>query len=232
VVVDDHPLLCDAVRMACEDDSGIEVVGSTGDGIRALELCGELEPDVLVLDLTLPGGIDGFEVARRLKARRSRVRILVLTASDDPGVLFECRRIGVDAFVEKSAHIADLPSTIRKVAVGDGGLSSTQERQTNEHLAELVRRSRESARVAQSLTERELQVLRLVASGMTTRQAAQRLNLSQRTIESHIAKVDRKLGARTRVQAVILAARLGLLEPTSARTGATRAVAAWREGGK
>src|SRR5881296_2876935 len=100
VVVDDHPLLRDAVRMACEEDSRIQVVGEAGNGNAALDACARLQPDVLVLDVGLPG-IDGFEVARRLKEQGSAVRILILTGMEDPSAVFESRRIGVDAFVEK-----------------------------------------------------------------------------------------------------------------------------------
>jgi DNA-binding NarL/FixJ family response regulator len=229
VVVDDHPLLRDAVKIACENDRDIRVVGQAGSGTEALEVCARVKPDVLVIDVGLPG-IDGLEVARRLKAQRSPIRILVLTGSEEPGSLFEARRIGVEAFVEKSAHIEELPGTIRKVAAGEWEFSSRQQQRANQQLAVLIRRARETKRVAASLTTRELDVLRLIADGATTRQTASRLKLSQRTIESHIAKLYSKLGARTRVQVVILASRLGLLV-SNARSPGMPAPAALGEGG-
>ena len=231
VVVDDHPLLRDAVKFACEDDPTIEIVGDAGTGQAALDLCEELSPDVLVLDLSLPGGIDGFEVARRLRAEGSGTRILVLTGSEEPGALFECRRIGVDAFVEKDTHINDLPETIKAVVRGTWEFTKSQERSANQQLAALLRRVREAARIAQVLTSRELEVLRHIAAGLTTRQMAGRMGLSQRTVESHIAKLYSKLSARTRVQAVLVASRLGLLEPDAAGGMPAEAIAAWREGG-
>jgi len=212
VVVDDHPLLRDAVRMACEEDSRIQVVGEAGNGNAALDACARLQPDVLVLDVGLPG-IDGFEVARRLKEQGSAVRILILTGMEDPSAVFESRRIGVDAFVEKQGTISDLPGAIRAVADGEWAFSPDQERRANQHLAALIKWARETSRAISSLTPRELDVLRLISGGVTTRQTAARLKLSQRTVESHISKLYSKLGVRTRVQAVVQASRLGLLEP-------------------
>jgi len=187
-------------------------VGEAGNGNAALDACARLQPDVLVLDVGLPG-IDGFEVARRLKEQGSAVRILILTGMEDPSAVFESRRIGVDAFVEKQGTISDLPGAIRAVADGEWGFSPDQERRANQHLAALIKWARETSRAISSLTPRELDVLRLISEGVTTRQTAARLKLSQRTVESHISKLYSKLGVRTRVQAVVQASRLGLLEP-------------------
>ena len=230
VVVDDHPLVRDTVRIVCEADGGVEVVAEAGTGQAALEACARHQPDVLVLDFGLPG-MDGLEVARRLKAEHSSVRILILTGSEESETLFESRRIGIDAYVEKDARVAELPAAIKSVAEGTWSFSTLQERRANQHLASMIKWARETSRVLSKLTPRELDVLRAISSGATTRQAAARLNLSQRTVESHIAKLYSKLGARTRVQAIVQATRLGLLDATSATTG-TAVPAAWREGGK
>jgi DNA-binding NarL/FixJ family response regulator len=210
VVVDDHPLLRDAVRLACEGDERLEVVGEAASGPGALEACAEHRPDVLVLDIGLPG-IDGVEVVRRLKASESPTRILILTGSEDPSALFEARRAGVDGFMEKDGAIGEVPRNIAAVHDGTWDFSALQQQMSNLQLHRLVSSARERSRVASSLTPRELNVLRLLAEGSTNRQAAVRLGLSQRTVESHIAKLYRKLGVGTRVQAVVQATRLGIL---------------------
>ena len=127
-------------------------MGEAGTGEAALEACARLQPDLLVLDIGLPGGMDGLEVARRLKDQGSPTRILVLTGSEERSTLFEARRIGVDAFVEKQGTIADLPEAIRAVADGEWTFSAQLERNSNQHLAALVRWARETSRVVSSLT--------------------------------------------------------------------------------
>jgi DNA-binding NarL/FixJ family response regulator len=210
VVVDDHPLLRDAARIACEGENRIEVVGEANSGPGALEACATCRPDVLVLDIGLPG-IDGVEVVRRLKASDSPTRILILTGSEDPTALFEARKAGVDGFMEKDGWIGDLPRAIEAVHDGTWSFSAQQHQTSNLELLRQVASARERSRVVSSLTPRELHVLRLLAEGATNRQAAARLGLSQRTVESHIAKLYRRLGVSTRVQAVVQATRLGIL---------------------
>jgi len=211
VVVDDHPLMRDAVRLACDGEDRIEVIGEARTGPEALEACAEHRPDVLVLDVGLPG-IDGIEVVRRLKASDSGTRVLVLTGSEEPSVLFEARKAGVDGFMEKDGAISELPQAIEAVHDGTWSFSAEQEQTSNLQLLQLVSSARERSRVASGMTPRELHVLRLLADGATNRQAAARLGLSQRTVESHIAKLYRRLGVSTRVQAVVQATRLGIIQ--------------------
>ena len=138
VVVDDHPLLRDAIRIACEPVDSIEIVGEAATGPGALEACARTTPDVVILDVGLPG-LSGFDVARALKSNGSRTKILVLTGSGEHSALFEARRIGVDAFVEKDLSITQIPETILDVAAGKRAFSTQQERRTNQHLASIMR---------------------------------------------------------------------------------------------
>jgi DNA-binding NarL/FixJ family response regulator len=211
LVVDDHPVIRDIVRMACEGAKGIQFVAGAGDGEEALLQAERFEPDVVVLDLSLPER-GGLEVASRLKQRRPGVRILALAGDADPETIFECRRIGVEGLFEKTEAVDRIAPAIRAVARGEISFTTQQQRVAHEQLGRIVRRARDAYRVTSSLTLRELQVLRCIAEGLTTRQIATRLGLSERTVESHIAKLYSKLGARTRVQAVVEASRLGLLE--------------------
>ena len=138
VVVDDHPLLRDAIRMACAPVDSIEIVGEAATGPGAIEACARYTPDVVILDVGLPG-LSGFDVARALKSNGSRTKILVLTGSGEHSALFEARRIGVDAFVEKDLSITQIPETILDVASGKRASTTQQERRTNQHLASMMR---------------------------------------------------------------------------------------------
>jgi DNA-binding NarL/FixJ family response regulator len=188
----------------------VEVIAEASRGEEALEACRTLRPDVVVLDLVIPG-MNGFEVAQRLREEHIPVRILVLSGSDQPEALFRCRRIGVDGYLEKTSRLTEVVDAIRAVAHGAWTFNSEQERSLHRQLGDLVRRSREVHRVTESLTARQIQVLELVGEGLSTRQVATRLRIKERTAEAHIAKVFKKLGASTRLQAVTKAVQLGLL---------------------
>jgi DNA-binding NarL/FixJ family response regulator len=211
LIVDDHSMIRQVLRLACESRPGIEVVGEAGTGDEALDLANSLAPDVMVLDLTLPG-MSGLEVARRLRAEGSAVKILVLTASDDKSDAFQALRVGVHGYVEKSAPIHEVAAAIEAIDSGLTVYSAQSERMAHERLGEFARKARESARAIAALTPREREVLSLIAEGYSTRQIATRLKLSERTAETHISNIYNKLGVRTRVQALYRAAGMGLVD--------------------
>ena len=213
LVVDDHPMIRDVIRVVCTGSQRVEVVGEASDADSALREAERLSPDVVVLDQSLPG-LDGIEVAARLKAALSDVRILLLADDADAQTVFECRRLGVEGIFDKADSVEGMVSAIEAVGEGTRIFTMEQERDAHDQLASMVRRVRHEHRVATSVTPRELDVLRCIAEGFTTRQTATRLGLSERTVESHIAKLYTKLGARTRIQAAIQATKLGLLEET------------------
>jgi DNA-binding NarL/FixJ family response regulator len=213
LVVDDHAMIRQAIRIACSGRPGLEVVGEAATGPEALQQNLRLRPDVVVLDLILPV-LDGLEVARQLKADPSGPRILVLTAADDEDVAFEALRLGVDGYVEKTAPLEEIAGAIEAVAGGTQVFSVRAERTAHARLGELARRARETARAVRAMTRRERQVLALIAQGLSTRQIASRLKVSERTVESHIGNLYQKLGVRTRVQALYRAAGLGLVDIT------------------
>jgi RNA polymerase sigma factor (sigma-70 family) len=211
LVVDDHPIVRAMVRVACDDRDGLIVVGEAGDGPEALRLAADLQPDIIVLDLILPG-MQGLEVAQQLIAGESAARILVLTATDDKSAVFEALRLGVSGYVEKTASVEEIADAIEAVARGELVFSKELERRAQVQLGEFARKARETARALARLTPRERQVLALLAEGLSTRQIAKRLGLSDRTVESHIGNVYQKLDVRTRVQALYRAAGLGLVD--------------------
>jgi DNA-binding NarL/FixJ family response regulator len=211
LVVDDHPMVRMMVRIACDGRNGLSIVGEAADGNEALEMAASLRPDVIVLDLILPG-ITGLEVAGRLGLDDSTARILVLTATDDKAAVFEALRLGVSGYIEKTASVDEIADAIQAVARGELVFSKELERRAQVQLGEFARKARETARALARLTPREREVLALLAEGLSTRQIARRLGLSDRTVESHIGNVYQKLDVRTRVQALYRAAGLGLVD--------------------
>jgi DNA-binding NarL/FixJ family response regulator len=211
MIVDDHPMVRDMIRLGCEDKPGIRVIGEFGAGPEALEACRIDDPDVVVLDLILPG-MDGFEVIRRLRLQGSRTRVLILTNRDDHDAIFETFRLGADGFLEKTAPLDEIIRAIEAIGEGRQVFRKEHERMAHRRLAEMAQRARRAAKAASVLTRRERQVLELIAEGLTTRQMASRLQLSERTVETHIANLYDKLEVKTRVQAVHRAAGLGLVD--------------------
>jgi len=210
LIVDDHPMVRQIVRLACGQHPDMVVVGEAADGVEALERCRALHPDLIVLDLLLPR-MHGLEVAAQLRAEGSKAKILVLTAVEDKAAVFEALRAGASGYVEKSAPVEEIAASIAAVAGGTRVFSLEQERRAQEHLGEFARKARDTARVLALLTPREREVLSLIAEGLPTKQIAARLGVSERTAETHIRKIYRKLEVRTRVQALYRAAGLGLV---------------------
>jgi len=210
LIVDDHPAIRRIIRLTCERH-GMDVVGETPAGTEAIELAKALHPDVIVLDLLLPD-MDGFEVAKTIRDDDPDSKILVLSARDDDRAVFDSIRAGVDGYLDKTAKEEQISHAIDEIIAGRQVFSTEQDDSAMEQLGQFIRHSREVADVNATLTDREMDVLRLIAKGMTTRQMGSRLGLSDRTIESHISKLYRKLGAKTRVQVVMKAAALNLID--------------------
>jgi DNA-binding NarL/FixJ family response regulator len=213
LVVDGHPVLRGVIRMACDSTADLEVVGEAEDVAGALEGCAREAPDVLVLDLDLPDG-DGLEVIRTVRAQGSTVKVLVLTDRTHGAAVLESLRLGVQGYVDKATGIRTIGTAIRKIGRGERSIDPALEQAAVMALGRFAKRAREASEAAAALTPREHEVLRMISSGLTMRQIATRLNISPRTVETHVAKVYRKLGVRTRVQAVARAASLGLIDLT------------------
>jgi DNA-binding NarL/FixJ family response regulator len=211
LIVDDHPMVRQVIRIACEERPALQVVGEAGFGAEAIDRCLELEPDVLVLDLGLPD-IDGTEVIRQLKATGSPVHILVITGRDDRATILNVLKEGAEGYLEKTGSIDRIGAAIEAVGSGTHVFSVEQRRGLQEEIGDIARRTREAAKAASTLSRRERQTLALISEGMTTRQMARLLQVSERTVESHISSLYQKLGVRTRVQALHRGAGLGLVE--------------------
>jgi DNA-binding NarL/FixJ family response regulator len=210
------------LRIACEQE-GFRVVGEAWSGREGIELCLELDPDVLVLDLALPH-VHGFDVIRHLKVKGQRARILVLTGSDGRNALIRALELGADGFVEKTSDADHIVAAIREVAAGRSGFGNDMLRRAGADLVQIAQRARVAAAYGGLLTPRELETLRLVADGLTNSQIATRMGIAQSTVNGHVASVYGKLEVQSRVQAVQKASELGLFDSTPAgRTGLTAA---------
>jgi DNA-binding NarL/FixJ family response regulator len=210
LVADDQPLVRSGFRMVIEERDDLDLVGEAADGEQALRLAGELEPDVILMDVRMPN-LDGIEATRRLVDGGSAARILVLTTFDLDEYVFAAVRAGASGFLLKDAEPGDLVDAIRVVAAGNSlfGPSATQ------HLVERFAHAPADAAKAplETLTERELEILRLLAGGLSNAEIADRLYLGETTVKTHVSAVLRKLGVRDRVQAVIAAYETGLVRP-------------------
>lgn len=212
LIVEDHAVVRGVLRLACDEEPGLEVVADVADGASALEACRTLRPDVMVLDLSLPGELQGLDVARRVRAEGRPIRILVLTGRTDDEAVFESIRAGVDGFLDKSAGVGEFAEALRRVVAGERVFRPEHERGAVAELGRFVRGFRGSAGPSSGFTQREREILEYLTVGLSVKQVAKRLGLSPRTVETHIAKVYRKLGVANRVQAISRAASLGLVE--------------------
>jgi len=215
LLVDDQPLLRMGFRLVLDDEEGLAVVGEAGDGAEALRQVAALDPDVVLMDVRMPG-TNGIEATERIVAAGSRSRVLILTTFDLDEYAFAALRAGASGFLLKDARPAELVAAIRAVATGDAVVSPRVTRRMLELFAEelpgeaAAPASRADARLAE-LTHREREVLLAVAEGLSNAEVAQRLFLSEATVKTHVGRILAKLGVRDRVQAVVFAYESGLV---------------------
>ena len=214
VIADDQTLVRAGFRMILDARDDIDVVGEAEDGAEATALVEALTPDVVLMDVRMPG-VDGIEATRRIVASGSSTRIIVLTTYDVDEYVFAALRAGASGFLLKDVRPLDLVEGIRVVARGDALLAATVTRRLlDRFVPTLPDPSQEPPDVGQ-LTEREVEVLRLVASALSNAEIAEQLFLSEATVKTHVSSLLRKLGLRDRVQAAVYAYDVGLVQPRS-----------------
>ena len=217
LVADDQLLVRAGFRVLVDSASDLEVVGEAGNGAEAVELARSARPDVVLMDIRMPV-LDGLEATRRIVADQllAGVRVLVLTTFDLDEYVYEALRAGASGFLLKDTPPADLLAAIRVVAAGDALLAPSVTRRL---IAEFARRPEPSAvtpAALAALTDREREVLALVARGLSNAEIAEALVVSGATAKTHVSRVLAKLGARDRAQLVMLAYETGLVTPGSA----------------
>jgi DNA-binding NarL/FixJ family response regulator len=212
VVADDQDLVREGLCMMIDAEPDLAVVGEAVNGIQALAAARAHDPDVLVMDIRMPE-VDGIEATRRLVSAGGRARVLVLTTFDLDEYVYEAMRAGASGFLLKDATREQLAAAIRTVAGGDTLLAPAITRRLIEDFCERPPPSVGIPDAVSHLSERELEVLRLLARGLSNAEIAAQLYLGETTVKSHVARILAKLGLRDRLQTVVFAYEQGVVRP-------------------
>ena len=205
VIADDHPIVRSGIRAELSRHPDLEVVGEALNGDEALRLAREVRPDVLLLDINMPG-LRAIKVLGEVKGEAYTCRVLVLTAYGDTATVLGMIQAGADGYLLKGEESSAIPEAIRAILAGETWLSRSVSRQ----LVSIVR-GEKNAKLGAQLTEREKEVLKLLGEGGTNKEIAAVLHTSERTIEFHMSNILEKLGVKSRVEAVLWAKEHGLL---------------------
>jgi DNA-binding NarL/FixJ family response regulator len=216
LIADDQELVRTGFRVVLDAEPDLEVVGEAADGQTALEASQALEPDVVLMDIRMPN-LDGIEATRRLAAGDRSPRVLILTTFDLDDYVYEALRAGASGFLLKDVRASDLCQAVRTVAAGEALLSPSITRRLIESYTRRPPAAAQPAALAE-LTPRELEVLRLVARGLSNATIARELVVGDATVKTHVARIFSKLDLHDRAQAVVLAYESGLVQPGSGET--------------
>ena len=216
LLAEDQALVRDGLRMMLAAEPDIEVVGEAADGKQALELVRRLVPDVALMDVRMPE-LNGIEATRRLAAAGSPVRVLVLTTFDLDEYVYEAMRAGASGFLLKDARREQLAAAIRTVVEGETLIGPAVTRRLVEDFCRRPPPTTGVPAAAEGLSERELEVVRAVARGLSNAEIAGELYLGEATVKSHVASILAKLDLRDRVQIVVFAYESGLVRPGDRR---------------
>lgn len=209
LLVDDDPLVRTGLRAVLQSEDSWEVVGEAGDGQEAIGMVEDLGPNIVIMDIRMPG-MDGLEATDRITSRDDPPRVLVLTTFEVDEYVYEALRCGASGFVLKRVPPADLIEAVRVVASGESLVFPEMTRSLVERFAT---RTRERETSLAELTEREAEVLTLIAGGWSNQEISEKLYIGTETVKSHVRSILLKLGARNRTQAVIAAYESGFVSP-------------------
>ena len=211
LLVDDQRLMREGLRILLELEPDLEIAGEATNGQEALDLYAEIEPDVVLMDVRMPG-MDGVEATWRLRERWPSSLVIILTTFDDDEYVFEGLRAGARGYLLKDVSGHDLADAVRTVAAGGALIEPSVARRVVAEFARMAPPVRQADKgLAEPLSEREREILRLVAQGFTNREIADRLSLAQGTVKNYVTTILQKLGARDRTQAALRARELGVL---------------------
>ena len=207
-LIDDHPVLRESLARALELEQGMAVVGQAGTAGEALREIPKLKPDVVLVDLNIPDR-DGMELLATLRAQIPSARLLVLSGYDDEFRVAEALRAGAQGYLVKTSEVAEVIDGIRRIARGEAPLS---QRIAGAVIRAMRKPTPDGSGALDALTPREKQVLRLLATGISTRETASRLTISPKTVETHRVRIYHKLGCKSAVELTRIAVRTGLIE--------------------
>ncbi|HEY7137441.1 MAG TPA: response regulator transcription factor [Acidimicrobiia bacterium] len=219
IVADDQPLVRNGFRMILDAEDDVQIVGEANDGLEAVDLASEHSPDVVLMDVRMPN-LDGVEATRRIvdacDTGRAPLRVLVLTTFDLDEYVIEALRAGASGFLLKDVNPEELVHAIRIVAAGDAVVAPSVTRRLIDRFARQLPNTESPPQAApelDALTDREVEVLVLMARGLSNAEIAQQLLVAETTVKTHVGRVLMKLDLRDRVQAVVFAYEAGLVQP-------------------
>jgi DNA-binding NarL/FixJ family response regulator len=211
LLADPHELFRRGVRLVLEDESDIEVVGESSDGLDAVDRIVELVPDLVLMDVRMPG-VSGIEATRRVRSLVPSVKIAILTVSESDDDLFAAVRAGATGYLLKEVSIEELAEAVRAVARGHSLISPSMASRLLGEFNALSRRVEEQRGTAPRLSDRELEVLRLVARGLSNKDIAAELVIAENTVKNHVRNILEKLQLRSRMEAAMYAVREKLVD--------------------
>jgi DNA-binding NarL/FixJ family response regulator len=210
VVADDQRLIRDGIRVILDDEPGMSVIGEASDGLEAVSVVARLHPRVVLMDIQMPV-LDGLQAAGRILLASRATSVLMLTTFDDDEYIYRALHSGASGFLLKDSPQSQLVEAVRAIAAGGALIDPLTTRRLIGRFTSAVRPAREVPSVLSALTGRELDVLRLVAEGLSNAEIAERLVVEESTIKTHIGHILAKLNLRDRVQAVVLAYETGFV---------------------
>jgi DNA-binding NarL/FixJ family response regulator len=208
LLADDQQLIRQGIRILLEQEPDVEVVGEAADGMEALRLCRDTKPDVVLMDVQMPG-MDGVECSRQLTKAYPEIGVIILTTFDDDDYIFDGLRAGARGYLLKDVSSADLAAAVRTVAAGDALIQPSISRRV---ISEFARLSGTTSSLIETLTPRELDVLHALADGLSNLEIAQKLVITEGTVKNHVSNLLAKLEVRDRTQAVLKAYKLNILQ--------------------
>ena len=211
LIVDDQRLMRDGLRILIELEPDLDVVGEAGDGLEAISAYRDLTPDIVLMDVRMPN-LNGVEATRRIKADWDDANILILTTFDDDEYIFEGLRAGASGYLLKDVSGKELADAIRTISAGGTLIAPSVARKVISEFARLKPASPKNIeKMSDPLSEREQEILKILAQGHTNREIAEQLYLAEGTVKNYVTSILQKIGVRDRTQAVLRAKELGIL---------------------
>ncbi|WP_052745819.1 response regulator [Allosalinactinospora lopnorensis] len=215
LVVDDHAFFRRGLVSVIADESDIHVAGEAGDGEEAIRKAGDLVPDVVLMDVRMPR-VNGIDACTGIKSAAPNAKIVMLTMSDEEDDLFEALKAGATGYLLKEVSVTELPQAVRAVADGQSFLNPSMATKLISEFTSLARRDRDKVRAQQAaespLTDREMEVLKLIARGLSNRAISERLFITENTVKNHVRNILEKLHLHSRMEAAIYAVQAELIE--------------------